>query len=60
MYVKCWDCGQELEADIDYLLRREYLKGYSDGFRESFKYDADSPSCATTKNRIREYGNTKR
>lgn len=57
MYVKCWQCGEQIESNLYTLdeVNSAYDKGYMQAIRDVKSARMNREPCATTKNRI-EYG----
>ena len=55
MYVKCWECGQEIEAHVEQQqLNLAYDQGYKQAIRDMKKIKG--VSCATTMRTINKDG----
>lgn len=57
MYVKCWQCGEDIESNLYTLdeVNSAYDKGYMQAIRDMRRAKITREPCATTKNRI-DYG----
>lgn len=57
MYVRCWQCGEDVETNLHTLdeLNAAYDKGYMQVIRDVKGAKIKKEPCATTRNRI-EYG----
>lgn len=58
MYIKCWDCGQELYAFSQEDLNREFDRGYLQAIRDIKDAKIYKGPCATTLRKIEGYADS--